>query len=138
MDESTLELFEDLDKNTLLTILDNLPFDVSFVDKNDTVVYFNLPKEGRTFARTKLDIGRKVQRCHPPKSLHLVQRILDDFKAKRRKVADFWIHFQNKFLYISYFPVYDKNGEYFGTLEVMQDVNNIKQLEGEKRLLSEE
>lgn len=56
----------------------------------------------------------------------------------RRKVADFWIHFQNKFLYISYFPVYDKNGEYFGTLEVMQDVNNIKQLEGEKRLLSEE
>lgn len=88
MDESTLELFEDLDKNTLLTILDNLPFDVSFVDKNDTVVYFNLPKEGRTFARTKLDIGRKVQRCHPPKSLHLVQRILDDFKAKSCRFLD--------------------------------------------------
>lgn len=138
MDESTLELFEDLDKDTLLTILDNVPFDISFVDKDDTVVYFNLPLDGRTFARTKLDIGRKVQRCHPPKSVYLVQKILDDFKAKKRKTADFWINFQGKLLYIKYFPIYDKNGDYCGTLEVMQDVTNIKKLEGEKRLLDEE
>ncbi|MGE4547845.1 MAG: PAS domain-containing protein [Desulfurella sp.] len=138
MNETTLELFEDLDINVLLRILDNLPCDVSFVDKDDNVVYFNLPRDGRTFARTKLDIGRKVQKCHPPKSLHLVQKILDDFKAKKRKSADFWINFQDKFLYIRYFPVYDENGEYFGTLEVMQDVSQIKKLEGQKRLLDEE
>ncbi len=138
MSESTLDLFEDLDNKTLLTILDNVPFDISFVDKDDTVVYFNLPRKGRTFARTKLDIGRKVQRCHPPKSLHLVQKILDDFKAKKRHSADFWINLQGKFLYIRYFPVYDKKGDYFGTIEVMQDVTEIKKLEGEKRLLDEE
>lgn len=138
MNETTLELFEDLDINVLLRILDNLPCDVSFVDKDDNVAYFNLPREGRTFARTKLDIGRKVQKCHPPKSLHLVQKILDDFKSKKRKSADFWINFQDKFLYIIYFPIYDENGEYFGTLEVMQDVSQIKKLEGQKRLLDEE
>lgn len=138
MVESTLELFENLDNKILLRILDNLPCDVSFVDKDDNVVYFNLPQEGRTFARTKLDIGRKVQKCHPPKSLHLVQKILDDFRAKKRSSADFWINFQDKFLYIRYFPIYDENGEYFGTLEVMQNVSEIKKLEGEKRLLDEE
>ncbi|MGC8790713.1 MAG: PAS domain-containing protein [Desulfurella sp.] len=138
MNESTLELFEDLDIKVLLRVLDNLPCDVSFVDKDDNVVYFNLPREGRTFARTKLDIGRKVQKCHPPKSLHLVQKILDDFRAKKRKSADFWINFEGRFLYIRYFPVYDENGDYYGTLEVMQDVKEIQKLQGEKRLLDDE
>ncbi len=138
MSESTLELFEDLDIETLLTIMDTLPVDVSFVDKDDVVTYFNLPREGRIFPRTKLDIGRKVQRCHPPKSVHIVQKILDDFKAKKRKSADFWITHNGKFLYIRYFPVYDENGEYLGTLEVTQDVTHIRELQGEKRLLDEE
>ena len=138
MSENSLELFEDLDIETLLLVMDHLPVDISFVDKDDVVTYFNLPREGRVFPRTKLDIGRKVQRCHPPKSVHIVQKILDDFKAKRRKSADFWINQGGKFLYIRYFPVYDENGEYFGTLEVTQDVTHIRELEGEKRLLDEE
>lgn len=138
MDESTVDLFEDLDKNTLLKIFDNLPCDISFVNKDDIVTYFNLPRQGRTFARTKLDIGRKVQNCHPPKSLHMVQQILDNFKSKRKESADFWINFNEKFLYIRYFPMYDENGEYFGALEVMQDVTDVRKLQGEKRLLDEE
>ncbi len=138
MSDNTLELFEDLDVETLLRIMDALPVDVSFVDKDDIVTYFNLPREGRVFPRTKLDIGRKVQRCHPPKSVHIVQQILDDFRAKRRKSADFWINHDGKFLYIRYFPVYDEDGEYFGTLEVTQDVTHIRELKGEKRLLDED
>ena len=138
MSENSLELFEDLDLETLLLVMDHLPVDISFVDKDDVVTYFNLPREGRIFPRTKLDIGRKVQRCHPPKSVHIVQKILDDFRAKKRKSADFWINYGGKFLYIRYFPVYDENGEYFGTLEVTQDVTHIRELEGEKRLLDEE
>jgi len=138
MSENSLELFEDLDLETLLLVMDHLPVDISFVDKDDVVTYFNLPREGRIFPRTKLDIGRKVQRCHPPKSVHIVQKILDDFRAKKRKSADFWINYEGKFLYIRYFPVYDENGEYFGTLEVTQDVTHIRELEGEKRLLDEE
>ncbi len=138
MSENTLELFEDLDLEILLRIMDALPVDVSFVDKDDIVTYFNLPREGRIFPRTKLDIGRKVQRCHPPKSVHMVQKILDDFRAKRRKSADFWIELNGKFIYIRYFPVYGEDGEYLGTLEVTQDVTHIRELKGEKRLLDEE
>lgn len=138
MSENTQELFEDLDIETLLYVMDSLPVDVSFVDKDDTVTYFNLPADGRIFPRTKLDVGRKVQRCHPPKSVHVVQRILDDFRAKKRKSADFRIDLGGKFVHIRYFPVYDGNGDYYGTVEVTQDVTEIKRLEGEKRLLDEE
>ncbi len=138
MNESSQELFGDLPVETLLKIFDALPVDISFVDKDDVVTYFNLPRRGRVFVRTKLDIGRKVQKCHPPKSVHIVQKILDDFKAKRRDSADFWIESNGMFLYIRYFPVYDENGEYFGTLEVTQDVTEIRKLKGEKRLLDEE
>ncbi len=138
MNESSQELFGGLPVETLLKLFDALPVDISFVDKDDVVTYFNLPKRGRAFVRTKLDIGRKVQKCHPPKSVHVVQKILDDFKAKKRDSADFWIEGNGKFLYIRYFPVYDENGEYFGTLEVTQDVTEIRQLKGEKRLLDEE
>ncbi len=138
MSDNTHELFEDLEIETLLYVMDSLPVDVSFVDRDDVVTYFNLPKDGRIFPRTKLDLGRKVQRCHPPKSVHIVQRILDDFRAKKRKNADFWIDLGGKLVYIRYFPIYDKDGEYYGTVEVTQDVTGIRKLEGEKRLLDEE
>ena len=135
----TQELFEDLDSETLLYILDNIPIDITFVDKNDVVTYFNLPMgKQHAFPRVELDLGRKVQNCHPPKSVHIVQKILDDFRAKRRKSADFWINYRNKFLYIRYFPIYDKKGDYYGVLEVVQDITEIQKLKGERRLLDEE
>jgi len=135
----TQELFEDLDTETLLYILDNIPLDITFVDKNDVVTYFNMPMgKQHAFPRVELDLGRKVQNCHPPKSVHVVQKILDDFRAKRRKSADFWIHYHDKYLYIRYFPVYDKKGEYFGVLEVVQDISDIQKIKGERMLLDEE
>ncbi|MCL5040777.1 MAG: PAS domain-containing protein, partial [Firmicutes bacterium] len=78
MSDSSAKLFEDLPIGTLFQILDALPVDVSFVDEQDTVTYFNLPAEGRIFPRAKTDIGRKVQRCHPPRSLHLVNQVLEE------------------------------------------------------------
>ncbi len=135
----TQEIFEDLDTETLLYVLDHIPLDITFVDKNDVVTYFNMPfGKQHAFPRLELDLGRKVQNCHPPKSVHIVQRILDDFRAKRRKSADFWIPFQDKYLYIRYFPLYDKSGDYFGTLEVVQDISDIQKIKGERRLLDEE
>ncbi len=135
----TQELFEDLDTETLLYILDHVPLDITFVDKNDVVTYFNMPfGKQHAFPRVELDLGRKVQNCHPPKSVHIVQRILDDFKAKRRKSADFWIHFRDEYLYVRYFPVYDKNEDYFGTIEVVQEISGIQKIKGERRLLDEE
>ncbi len=118
-------------------ILNALPVEITYVDRDDTVRYFNRPRQ-RTFLRPPAVIGRKVQKCHPPASLHRVQRILDDFRAGRRDVAEFWIQMQGRFVHIRYFPLRDEQGEYQGTLEVVQDVTDIRALEGEQRLLDEE
>lgn len=117
-------------------IFNNLPFDITFVDKDGVVKYFSQGKE-RIFARTKAVIGRQVQNCHPPASVHVVEKIVDDFKNGRKDHEDFWIKMGGKFVYIRYFAVRDENGEFLGTLEVTQDVRPIKELEGEKRLVSE-
>ncbi|MEM1513866.1 MAG: DUF438 domain-containing protein [Candidatus Thermoplasmatota archaeon] len=114
-------------------ILNTIPFDITFVDKNDTVKYFNQSKD-RIFVRTKAIIGRKVQNCHPSKSVHIVNKILDEFKKGKRDVAEFWINMNGRKILIRYFAV-RKDGEYVGTIEVTQDITDIKKIEGEKRLL---
>jgi hypothetical protein len=115
-------------------LLKHMPVDVSFVDENDEVRYYSATKE-RIFPRSPGVIGRKVQNCHPPKSFAMVQKILDEFRAGRRDKADFWIQMKGRFLLIQYFAVRDDKGAYRGTLEVSQDVTDIKKLEGQKRLL---
>jgi hypothetical protein len=115
-------------------IFKNLPLDITFVDEDDRVAYYSHGRE-RTFPRSPAVIGRKVQLCHPGSSVHVVERILKDFKEGRRDVADFWINSQGRFLYIRYFAIQDDQGNYRGTLEVNQNVTGIRGLEGERRLL---
>ena len=115
-------------------MLMHMPVDVSFVNEKDEVMYYSQTKE-RIFPRSPGVIGRNVQNCHPPKSLHTVQKILDDFRTGAKDVAEFWIQMGGRFLHIRYFAVRDAQGVYKGTLEVSQDVTGIRQLEGEKRLL---
>jgi uncharacterized protein len=117
--------------NLLLT---NLPVDISFVDENDTVVYYSATPE-RIFPRTPGVIGRKVQNCHPPKSLDTVTQILSSFRDGSRDTAEFWIELSGKFIHIRYFALRDGGGTYRGSLEVSQDVTGIRALRGEKRLL---
>jgi len=117
-------------------LLTYLPVDVTFVDEHDAVQFFSATKE-RIFQRSPAIIGRSVQKCHPPASVHRVQRILDDFRDGRRDVAEFWIQMGGKFIHIRYFAVRDEQGEYRGTVEVSQDVTHIRALEGERRLLDE-
>ena len=111
-----------------------LPVDVSFVDENDEVRYYSATKE-RIFPRSPAVIGRKVQNCHPQKSMHMVQKILDEFRAGNRHEAEFWIELGGKFIHIRYFAVRDAGGAYKGCLEVSQDVTGIRALSGQKRLL---
>ena len=117
-------------------LLKHLPVDITFVDKDDTVRYFSQTKE-RIFPRVKAVIGRKVQNCHPPASVHVVNRILDDFRQGRRDVAEFWIQMKGMFVHIRYFAVRDENGEYVGTIEVTQDLAHLRELTGERRLLED-
>jgi uncharacterized protein len=118
----------------LTAIFSTLPVDLTFVDADDRVAFFS---EGpnRVFARSKAIIGRKVQNCHPPRSVDVVDRILNDFREGRESVAEFWIQFTGRFVHIRYFAVRDGAGQYLGTLEVTQDVDHIRALAGERRLL---
>lgn len=120
----------------LMAILNTLPFDLTFVDKDDTVRYFSAGKD-RIFRRTKSVIGRKVQNCHPPQSLDVVEKILTSFKEGKRDSYDFWINFKGRMAYIRYFALRDSAGRYLGTVEVTQDITDVKKLEGEKRLVDE-
>jgi PAS domain S-box-containing protein len=124
----------ELSREELEAILNCLPVDITFVDKEDSVKYFN-KAEKRIFVRTKAILGRKVQMCHPQKSIHIVNRILESFRAGKKDVAEFWIQMNNRLIHIRYFAVRDKNGKYLGTMEVTQDITDIKKIEGEKRLL---
>lgn len=117
-------------------LLRSLPVDVTLVDENDEVRYFSQTRE-RIFQRSPAIIGRKVQNCHPPQSIGKVQQILDDFKAGRRDVAEFWIQMQEKFIVIQYYALRDEQGKYKGTIEVSQDASHLRSLQGEKRLLDD-
>ena len=121
----------------LTAIFSALPVDLTFVDANDRVAFFS-EGPGRVFARSRAIIGRKVQNCHPPRSVEVVDRILDDFRAGRQNVAEFWIPFMGRFVHIRYFAARSEDGRYLGTLEVTQDVTHIRALEGQRRLLEYE
>ena len=122
-------------KEELAALLNTLPVDITFVDKEDTVRYFSQSKE-RIFPRAKAVIGRQVQQCHPQKSVHAVIQILDDFRDGRRDIAEFWIQLKERLILIRYFAVRGKGGEYLGCLEVTQDITDLKKIEGERRLLA--
>jgi hypothetical protein len=123
-----------LSADQLVGIFSVLPVDLTFVDADDRVAFYS---EGphRVFARSKAVIGRKVQHCHPPRSVDVVDRILDDFRSGRQDVAEFWIEFHGRFVHIRYFAVRGEAREYLGCLEVTQDATGIRALQGERRLL---
>jgi len=108
--------------------------DLTFVDDEDRVCFFSEGPE-RIFSRSRAILGRKVQHCHPPKSVDVVERILADFRAGRQNVAEFWIDLRGRFVHIRYFAVRDPQGRYLGTLEVTQDLTRLRALQGERRLL---
>ena len=127
-------MIENLSKEQLAGILEALPVEVSFVDENDSVRFWN-KHETRIFKRPISVVGKSVQNCHPKHSVDKVNQLLSDFKSGKKDSAEFWIDLKGRKVYIRYFAVRDKTGRYLGTLEVTQDITEIKKIEGEKRLM---
>ena len=127
-------MIENLSREQLEGILEAIPVEISFVDENDLVKFWN-KHETRIFKRPISVIGKSVQNCHPKQSVVKVNQILSDFKSDRKDSAEFWINLGERKVYIRYFAVRDKAGRYLGTLEATQDITEIKKIEGEKRLL---
>jgi len=119
----------------LQSLLNWLPVDLTFVDKDDKVRYFTQGKE-RIFDRNRAILGRDVRMCHPPSSVHVVEKILQDFKSGKEESCPFWINMQGRFIHIEYFALRNDQGEYLGTLEVSQDLTEKRKLAGEQRILS--
>lgn len=115
-------------------IFNTLPLDMTFVDKTGAVKYFTQGKE-RIFARPKAIIGRKVENCHPPSSVHVVQKVVDDLMSGKKDHEDFWIRMGDKYVLIRYYAVRNAEGEYLGTMEVTQDIKPLQEITGEKRLM---
>lgn len=118
----------------LILLLNNLPVDITFVDEHDEVCYFSGAKH-RIFPRSRAIIGRKVQNCHPPESVHIVNEIIAAFRTGKKDHADFWIQMKGSFIHIRYIALRNESGEYKGTIEVSQDATDLRQLQGERRLL---
>jgi len=127
-------MIENLSQEQLAGILEAIPVEISFVDENDLVKFWN-KHETRIFKRPASVIGKSVQNCHPKQSVSKVNQLLSDFKSGRKDSAEFWINLRQRKVYIRYFAVRDKTGGYLGTLEATQDITEIKKIEGEKRLL---
>jgi hypothetical protein len=119
----------------LLCILNTLPIDITFVDKDDKVKYFSQGAE-RIFQRNRAILNRDVRFCHPPASVHIVDKIIEDFRSGKQSRAPFWINMGGKMIHIEYFALRNEKGEYLGTLEVSHNVNVYRKLQGEQRILS--
>lgn len=119
----------------LLAILNTLPVDMTFVDRNDKVKYFSQNKD-RIFQRNRAILNRDVRHCHPPSSTHIVDKIIEDFKSGKESRAPFWINMGGKMIYIEYFALRNEKDEYLGTLEVSHDISSYRALQGEQRILS--
>lgn len=115
-------------------LLRTMPLDLTYVDENDKVIFYNRGDE-RVFPRSAGIIGREVKFCHPPKSVGMVLKILEEFRKGTKNEASFWINFKGRLIYIRYFAVRDERENYRGVIEMSQDITVIKGIEGEKKLL---
>ena len=126
-------MIENLTDEQIAGILETIPVDISFVDEGDTVKFWN-KHDTRAFKRPSSALGKTVQKCHHPASVDKVNQVIADLKSGRKDFEEFWIDLNERKLYIRYLAVRDKEGKCLGTLEINQDITDIKKIEGEKRL----
>jgi DUF438 domain-containing protein len=119
----------------LAAIFGTMPVELTFVDSQDKVKFFSHGKNP-IFKRNRAVIGRDVRLCHPPKSVHVVEQVISDFKSGKEDRAVFWLEMKGMFVHIEYYALRDEFNKYLGTLEVVQEITELRKIDGEQRLLS--
>lgn len=119
---------------SLLILLNHVPGELTWVDENDKVKFYS---EGgkQIFPRTPQVIGRDVRQCHPPASVDIVEEIIASFRSGAKDHAKFWIRRGDMLILIRYIAVRDEDGQYRGVLEYTEEISELQNLEGERRLL---
>lgn len=136
LDDDTISLETGyLTHKELQKILDLQPLELTFVDANDIVKYFNNGPGEKLLPRTQNAIGREVYNCHPPKSQPIVRQLIADFKAGKKEIEQLWFRMKGTYIMVSYAAVRDDNGTYMGTLEWVQNIENIIDIDEEKRTI---
>ena len=140
-DAATSELSGEVDLKTgyltaeqIRLVFNHLPVDITYVDENNQVRFFSTP-EKRIFRRTNSIIGRNIKNCHPHESVHVVEQIVEAFRKGEKDKASFWIQMKGEFILIQYFAIRNEDGIYKGVVEVSQEITEIRNIQGEKRLL---
>jgi PAS domain S-box-containing protein len=137
--EATMFVFDRLDEKLVKAVIETIPAEITVIDANDEVVAWN-KDSGRLFHRPQTSMGLNFRKCHPAASLDKVEQIVAEMKAGKRQKARFWIQAkvgaERHLVLIEFFALRGESGEYLGCLEVTQDIEEARRLEGEKRLLS--
>ncbi|HNT96788.1 MAG TPA: PAS domain-containing protein [Elusimicrobiales bacterium] len=133
-------LFDRMSAEMVKAMIEAIPAEVTVIDANDEVVGWN-KHEKRLFHRPMTCIGMNFRDCHPKKSLDQVERLVGEMKSGKRDNARFWIDLPvgpekkvHKIL-IEFYALRGDGGKYLGCLEFTQDVQYIRELEGQKRLM---
>ena len=122
-----------LNFDQLSAILDLLPFDLAFVDKDDIIRYFG--GNCGFYPHSANDLGMNLFSIHMPKSVAKVKQIVADLRSGKKDKHEFWFELRGRFVYIQYIAVRDQQGQYMGVLEVLQDATHVRGLQGNKKEL---
>ena len=114
-----------LKKNELIAMLNTLPVEITFVDKDNINRFFN---EGpKVFKRPQMAIDREVFSCHPPKVEPMVRMIIGNFRDGKEDEVPIWMEKGGKPFLVRYMAVRDKEQNYVGTLEAVTDMTEVKE-----------
>ncbi|MCX6558129.1 MAG: PAS domain-containing protein [Candidatus Aminicenantes bacterium] len=131
-------MFDRMDEKLVRAVIETIPAEITVIDANDEVVAWNR-HENRLFHRPMTSMGLNFRKCHPEHSLAKVEQIVGEMKAGKRQEARFWIQAKvgdgRHMVLLEYFALRGEDGQYLGCLEVTQDIEDHRRLEGEKRLL---
>ena len=116
-------------------ILNHLPMEITFVNKEDIFQYYNdsVPAEEMIFKRTPSQVGRNVELCHPPRFLEKVRQIFKILREGKRDKFEMWFKSESrgKFVHVTYAAVHDEAGEFQGVLEYVQDIQPFREIDGD-------